>query len=66
MTRSQYYLGEVYTAKWLYDSIEEGKLLDKSFYEHDYVGAEVAKKFELEREWNLYTIREGYKVYEIV
>jgi hypothetical protein len=61
---NHYFQGEVYSSKWILDSIKHGKLQDNDKYLVSYVGSEGSRRLELDA-GTYYTIRESFKMYEI-
>lgn len=59
-----FYMGEVYSEKWIIDSITHGELQDCDDYILWSVGSADALKLQLKKRL-LYTIREVYKVYDL-
>lgn len=65
MAKNNYFKGEVFSARWITESIKDGKLLDKeNYFKYENLG-EGLKRIEFGKGKVPYTITEGIKLLEI-
>lgn len=65
MPNSYYFRGDLYSAKWLVESVKAGKLVDKDDFFLREVNGKGIKRFDLVKGRVKYTMTEALKVFEI-
>ena len=62
---SEFYVGKIFSSKWIHDSVESGKCLPCDAYFVCFNSAEISRKLNIGKK-KKYTVIEGMKLYELL